>query len=78
MRIDGKTSMETRHKNVKKFQEKDIIQVAILSLTAASTGINLYASSTVIFAEFHWTPGMMIQAEDRIHRIGQINSCNIH
>ena len=63
---------------MKKFQADKNCRVAVLSITAACLGLTLTAASTVIFAEVHWTPAMMLQAEDRAHRIGQeANHVNI-
>jgi SWI/SNF-related matrix-associated actin-dependent regulator 1 of chromatin subfamily A len=37
----------------------------------------LTASSTVVFNDFAWNTATHRQAEDRIHRIGQNESCTI-
>ncbi len=63
---------------VNDFQNNSEILVAILSITAMGVGFTLHASSNIIFAEMYWTPSVMLQAEDRAHRIGQKNSVNCH
>eukprot|EP00347_Sterkiella_histriomuscorum_P021164 403335006 len=78
IRIDGKIDVTKRYEAVRKFQTDSECLVAVLSLTASCTGITLTAASTVVFAEMNWTPGIMVQAEDRAHRIGQINSVNVY
>ena len=79
VRIDGQVTSEKKQEKVNKFQKDNSCLVAILGITACATGITLTKASTIIFAELHYTPAIMIQAEDRAHRIGQENNCvNIH
>ncbi|KAH9398643.1 SWI/SNF- matrix-associated actin-dependent regulator of chromatin sub A-like protein 1 [Tyrophagus putrescentiae] len=71
IRIDGSTPAATRQEACDVFQTNKNFNVALLSITACSTGLNLTAANTVIFAEIFWNPGVLAQAEDRTHRIGQ-------
>ena len=71
IRIDGGVPPAIRTQLVRKFQTCARVRVALLSMTAAGVGLTLTAASTVLFAELHWTPGVLAQAEDRAHRIGQ-------
>jgi SWI/SNF-related matrix-associated actin-dependent regulator of chromatin subfamily A-like protein 1 len=61
IRIDGRTSSQMRHNYVEDFQKRDDIKIALLSITAASTGITLTAAQLVIFAELFWNPGILVQ-----------------
>ncbi|KAH6768205.1 chromatin remodeling factor18 [Perilla frutescens var. frutescens] len=78
IRIDGSTPAGSRQALVTDFQEKDSVKAAVLSIKAGGVGLTLTAASTVIFAELSWTPGDIIQAEDRAHRIGQVSSVNVY
>ncbi|KRH92135.1 Chromatin remodeling protein HARP/SMARCAL1, DEAD-box superfamily, partial [Pseudoloma neurophilia] len=77
IRIDGSTPQHRRQGMVYSFQTDPIVRVALLSITSASTGITLHSSNTVIFTELWWNPGNILQAEDRVHRIGQKNMVSI-
>jgi SWI/SNF-related matrix-associated actin-dependent regulator 1 of chromatin subfamily A len=72
MRIDGTTPAPRRTANVDAFQAPaSPLRAALLSLGAAGVGLTLTAACHVIMAELSWTPGLMLQAEDRAHRVGQ-------
>uniref|UniRef100_A0A8C8S1K4 SWI/SNF-related matrix-associated actin-dependent regulator of chromatin subfamily A-like protein 1 n=1 Tax=Pelusios castaneus TaxID=367368 RepID=A0A8C8S1K4_9SAUR len=78
IRIDGSTSSAERQALCQEFQCSEKHAVAVLSLTAANMGLTLSSADLVVFAELFWNPGVLIQAEDRAHRIGQTSSVNVH
>ncbi|XP_028249272.1 SWI/SNF-related matrix-associated actin-dependent regulator of chromatin subfamily A-like protein 1 isoform X2 [Parambassis ranga] len=78
IRIDGTTPSAERQQLCEKFQFSSKACVAVLSITAANMGLTLHSADLVIFAELFWNPGVLIQAEDRVHRIGQTSNVNIH
>ena len=67
--LTGET--ENRHELVLRFATDPTIQVFLLSLRAAGTGLNLMAASYVILYDPWWNPAVEAQAIDRTHRIGQ-------
>ncbi|KAG5452086.1 SWI/SNF- matrix-associated actin-dependent regulator of chromatin sub A-like protein 1 [Clonorchis sinensis] len=77
IRIDGRTNSEQRSVVCRKFQQEENCLVALLSITAAGTGLNMTAASLVVFAELYWNPGALVQAEDRAYRIGQQDSVSV-
>ena len=78
IRIDGSVPPIARQQCVDQFQTMPDVKVALVSITAGGTGITLNAASVVLFAELYWTPAVLFQAEDRAHRIGQLNNVSVY
>lgn len=70
-RLDGRMKIEQRQANVDRFQNDDKCNPFIGSIMAAGVGQTLTAACISLFAELSWVPADLLQAEDRIHRIGQ-------
>lgn len=78
VKIDGSVLAINREKAILNFQNNKRIKLFIGNIKAAGLGITLTAASNVAFIEYPWTPGELIQATDRAHRIGQKFTVNIH
>ncbi|XP_025747692.1 SWI/SNF-related matrix-associated actin-dependent regulator of chromatin subfamily A-like protein 1 isoform X2 [Callorhinus ursinus] len=78
IRIDGSTSSADREDLCQQFHLFEKHAVAVLSITAANMGLTFSSADLVVFAELFWNPGVLLQAEDRVHRIGQSSSVSIH
>ncbi len=74
--LTGDVTGEQRQANVETFQAGGA-QVALCTIGASSEGITLTRASTAVFLQRSWSNVQNLQAEDRIHRIGQTESVNI-
>lgn len=76
-RIDGRVDGAYRDGIKQRFQEGDL-EVLVCGIRAAGEGLTLTASKSVVFMEIDYTPGRMVQAEDRTHRVGQSQAVTIY
>jgi len=76
--VDGSITGKKRKIAVRTFQGNKSIRLFIGNIKAAGVGITLTVANTLAFVEMDWTPGDHVQAEDRIHRIGQKKAAMIY
>ena len=69
--VTGGTPSGKRQVLIDRFQNDPQCRVFIGQITAAGTAITLTATNQVLFAETSWSPGDLVQAAKRCHRIGQ-------
>lgn len=84
-RIDGSIPQAERQAQITAFNtpatgktKKDAVNLFILSTRAGGQGINLAAADTVILYDSDWNPQQDLQAQDRAHRIGQVNNVIVY
>lgn len=70
-RLDGTMSVAARERAVNDFKTVPEVSVMIMSLKAASLGLNMVAACHVLMLDLWWNPTTEDQAVDRAHRIGQ-------
>lgn len=70
--LTGQTPVEERGLIVNQFQKNHAIQIFLGGIKSAGVGITLTAASNVIFLDYSWNPADHQQAQDRVHRPGQV------
>jgi SWI/SNF-related matrix-associated actin-dependent regulator 1 of chromatin subfamily A len=80
---DGRTPDKQRQPAIDTFNTDPECRVFVAQTTAAGVGLTLIGTEehpcfTCLMAELDWVPGNIEQAEDRLHRIGQLNNVLVY
>ncbi|KAJ2018169.1 putative ATPase [Coemansia sp. S680] len=70
-RIDGSVGQVDRQDAIVRFNTDPTIPLFLLTTRSGGLGINLTAADTVVIFDSDWNPQQDLQAQDRVHRIGQ-------
>jgi SNF2 family DNA or RNA helicase len=76
--IVGGQSDLSRQTEIERFKHSNKTSVLVASLRAGGEGLNLTEASYVVHFDHWWNPAVMWQAEDRVHRRGQIHNVNVY
>ena len=75
----GSTPVEERGRIVQKFQEDPNTKIFFGGIKSGGVGLTLTKATNVIFIDYSWNPADHAQAQDRMHRPGQMaQSVNIY
>lgn len=77
-KLYGKMKMEARNRSVEKFMNDPATRVLVATPGAAKEGLTLTAANHVIFYDRGFSLDDYLQAQDRIHRISQTQTCYVH
>lgn len=78
IRLDGSTDADTRQRLCDAFADPQSgVQVFILSTKAGGLGLNLVSSNMCVLMDMDYNPQNNRQAEDRVHRIGQVRDVKV-
>ncbi|KAI8822857.1 SNF2 family N-terminal domain-containing protein [Fimicolochytrium jonesii] len=77
-RLDGATDVLLRRDEITRFESHPSIPLFLLTTRAGGLGINVTSADTVIIFDSDWNPQMDLQAQDRVHRIGQTKSVVVY
>ena len=75
---NGKCSLKQKDAAIEKFKNDDNVKVFLGNIISAGVGITLINSHRLIFCSYDYVYANNSQMEDRIHRIGQTEKCDVY
>ena len=76
-RLDGTMNLSARQEAIEDFTSNPEVTVMLVSLKAASLGVNLVSANHVVLLDLWYNPSTEEQAIDRTHRIGQTRPVSV-
>lgn len=76
-RLDGTMNVAARQAAIQDFSTRPDVTIMLVSLKAASLGVNLVSANHVILLDLWYNPAQEDQAIDRAHRIGQTRPVHV-
>lgn len=76
--VDGRVTGRLRQESIRKFQSNKKVCLLLGNWKAAGVGLTMTAAANCAALDVPWTPGDLVQGEDRLHRIGQKKKVIIH
>ena len=73
VKIDGGSTPKQRQSAVDNFQNNPKTKLLIANVKAGGVGLTLTAASNVAIIQLPWSPSVLNQAIDRVHRITQVH-----
>jgi SNF2 family DNA or RNA helicase len=76
--IKGQQTAEEIHKTTQGFQQDKSVRKALVYTIKSGASFTAHSASTAFFVGYEWSAIDNLQAEDRIHRLGQTDPVNIY
>jgi SNF2 family DNA or RNA helicase len=76
--IVGNQKTNERRRQIEAFKNSKDVHILLASIKSGGEGLNLTEASYVIHFDHWWNPATMWQAEDRVHRRGQVRGVNVY
>lgn len=76
VKVTGDVSQSARQVGINRFQNGEA-RIFLGTIAAGGQGITLTRANTVVFLDRSWSPALNMQAEDRLHRVGQKNAVQV-